>query len=57
MFDHLYSKQEALDISEAMNTPYDQRSDKQSKILIHPMANELNLLWQKYDQIFKQLEK
>ena len=44
MFDHLYSKQEALDISEAMNTPYDQRSDKQSKILIHPMANELNLL-------------
>ena len=32
MFDHLYSKQEALVIPEAMDTPSDQRSGKNAKM-------------------------
>ena len=43
MLGHLYSKQEAMKISEAMNTPNDQRSDKQHKISIDSLANEMKL--------------
>ena len=50
-----YSKQEALKISESMNTPYAQISDKQHKILVDSMSNELKLFREESDQIFKQL--
>ena len=40
-----------------MNTPYDQRSDKQHKIFIDSLANKLKLPREKYYQIFKELEE
>ena len=55
MLDHFYSKQEALKISYAMNTPYDKRSYNQQKLLIDSLANKLNLFREKSYQIFKQL--
>ena len=57
MLDHFYSKQEALKISEATNTPYDKISDKQHKKFIDSLANKLIFSREKYDQIFKQLEE
>ena len=54
---NLFSKQEGIEIPEAKNTPSDQRSGKQRKILIDSMANKLILLQEKYDQIFKQPEQ
>ena len=35
---HLHSKQEAMKISEAMDNPFDQRSEKQHKILIDSLS-------------------
>ena len=39
VLDHFYSKQEAMKISEAMDTPHDQISDKQQIIFIGSLSN------------------
>ena len=54
MLDHFYSKQEALKISYAMNTPYDKRSDKWKNILIDTFAIELEVFQDQCCQISKQ---
>ena len=44
ILDQFYSKREAIKISEAMYNPYDQRYDKQHKLLIDYLANELTII-------------
>ena len=43
MLDNLDSEQEALKISEAMDTSHDQRYDKQQKLLIFSLANKVQV--------------
>ena len=48
--DHFFSKQEALKITEAMDTPYNQISDKQYKLLIVSLSKKygvLRAMWSK----------
>ena len=53
MFDHLYSEQKVLEVSEAMNNPSDQRSENHCTILIDSMAKELRMFQEISDQTFK----
>ena len=39
-----YSNQEVIKISEAMDTPYNQRSDRKQKILIYSLATKLKVI-------------
>ena len=41
---NFHSKQEVMKISEVMDTPYDQGSDKQQKLLIDYLYKKLTVL-------------
>ena len=41
--DTFYSKQEVMKLSEAMDTPYDQRTDKQQRLLIDSLFKKLTV--------------
>ena len=42
--DNLNSKQEVMEISEVMDTPYDQGNDKQQKLLIYSLSKKLAVI-------------
>ena len=50
----LYSNQKWMTISEVMNTPCYQRSDKQQKLLIDSFTIELKVFQKQCDKISKQ---
>ena len=55
MLDHSYSKQESIKISEAMDTPYNQRYEQ--KLLIYSFSIKIKEFQEQWDQTSKQQEE